>query len=51
MTIKERLKLMKEVEARNQKRIKAFIEKTRKQRLRIVSEKTDEYMGDDNKRK
>lgn len=50
MTIKERLKLMKEVEARNQKRIKAFIEKTRKQRLRSVSEKT-EYRGDDNKRK
>lgn len=51
MTIKEKLQLMKEAEKRNRKRIADFIEKARKQRLRSLVEKTDEYRGDDNKRK
>lgn len=49
MKIKERLKLMKEIEARNRKRIKVFTAEARKGPLKGSSEKAGEYRGDSRK--
>jgi len=51
MTIRERIMIIKEIETRNQKRIKDFISQARKHRFRGALKKTDEYMDNGKKHK
>lgn len=51
MKTKEKLHLMREIEVRNQARIKRYLSKPRKRPLNSKQEKAEDNMGNDRKEK